>query len=64
MASKLAAVFGVMGLGLLQSWFGLQSAILFCAVLFAAAVAVGWFVDQDRGRRRADAYEARAESAA
>jgi MFS transporter, UMF1 family len=57
MAAKLAAVFGVLGLGLLQSWFGLQSAILFCAALFAAAIAVGWFVDQERGRRRAEAYE-------
>jgi len=56
MAAKLAAVFGVLGLGILQSWFGLQSAILFCAVLFACAIAVGVFVDQDRGRRRAEGY--------
>lgn len=57
MAAKLAAVFGVLGLGVLQSWFGLQSAILFCAALFAAAIVVGLFVDQDRGRRRAEAYD-------
>jgi MFS transporter, UMF1 family len=56
-ASKLAAVFGVLGLGVLQSWFGLQSAILFCAALFAVAVVVGSAVDQERGRRRAESYE-------
>jgi MFS transporter, UMF1 family len=57
MAAKLAAVFGVLGLGVLQSWFGLQSAILFCAALFAMAFLVGLFIDQDRGRRRAEAYD-------
>jgi MFS transporter, UMF1 family len=57
MAAKAAAVFGLLGLGALQSWFGLQSAILFCAVLFAVAIAVGAFVDQDRGLRRAEAYD-------
>jgi MFS transporter, UMF1 family len=56
MAAKLAAVFGVLGLGVLQSWFGLQSAILFCAALFAVAILVGALVDQDRGRRRAEAF--------
>jgi MFS transporter, UMF1 family len=57
MAAKLAAVFGLLGLGALQSWFGLQSAILFCAVLFAAAIAVASFVDQRRGRHRAEEYD-------
>jgi len=56
-AAKLAAVFGVLGLGVLQSVFGLQSAILFCALLFAIAVLVGSAVDQERGRRRAESYE-------
>jgi MFS transporter, UMF1 family len=58
MAAKLAAVFGLLGLGLLQAWFGLQSAILFCAALFALAIVVGARVDQERGRRRAEEYEA------
>ncbi len=56
MAAKLAAVFGLLGLGALQAWFGLQSAILFCAALFAAAIVVGSRVDQERGRRRAEEY--------
>lgn len=56
LAAKLAAVFGVLGLGVLQSWFGLQSAILFCAVLFAAAIVVGLGVDEGRGRRWAEEY--------
>jgi MFS transporter, UMF1 family len=59
MAAKLAAVFGLLGLGALQAWFGLQSAILFCAALFAAAIAVALFVDQQRGRARAEAYDTR-----
>ncbi|MDP2314094.1 MAG: MFS transporter [Pseudomonadota bacterium] len=47
---KLAAIFGLLGLGVLQSVLGLQTAILFCAVLFAAALVVVWFVDEARGR--------------
>ena len=58
LSSKLAAVFGIFGLGLLQAEFGLQRAILFCIALFAVAAAACLFVDQARGRAaalRADA---------
>jgi UMF1 family MFS transporter len=47
---KLAAIFGLLGLGVLQTVLGLQTAILFCAFLFAAALVVVWFVDEARGR--------------
>ncbi len=63
LSSKLAAVFGIFGLGLLQVSFGLHRAILFCIALFAVAAVVCLFVDQSRGRASAaaaDAMDARA----
>ena len=49
MAGKLAAAVGLLGLGLLQTAFGLKNAILLCAVLFAAAFIVASRVDEKRG---------------
>lgn len=54
MAAKLAAVFGMLGLGLLQSFFGLADAILFCLALFATAMLVVHGVDEQRGMRVAE----------
>jgi MFS transporter, UMF1 family len=51
--SKAAAIVGILSLGLLQAVLGLQTAILFCIGLFAAALAVVLKVDERRGRRRA-----------
>ena len=56
MAAKAAAVFGMLGLGLLQWLLGLDDAILFCAVLFAAAIAVVLGVNEHRGGKAADAW--------
>jgi MFS transporter, UMF1 family len=56
-ASKLAAVFGILGLGLLQTALGLHNSILFCIVLFLAAMGAAALVDQDRGRRVAELHE-------
>ncbi len=53
-AAKLAAVFGMLGLGLLQAFFGLADAILFCLVLFAVSMWVVSSVDEARGRAAAD----------
>ena len=53
-AAKLAAVFGMLGLGLLQAFFGLADAILFCLVLFAVSMWVVSSVDEVRGRAAAD----------
>lgn len=55
-AAKLAAVFGMVGLGLLQLWFGLADAILFCLALFAASMWIVHDVDEKRGRDAADAW--------
>lgn len=51
--SKLAAVFGIFGVGLLQWLFGLQGAVLFCALLFAAALVPLAGLDEARGIRAA-----------
>ncbi len=37
---KLASILGLIGIGILQRWLGLADAILFCALLFAVALAV------------------------
>ncbi len=58
-SSKLAAVFGILGLGLLQAVVGLQASILFCIVLFALAVATCLPLSQARGRRVAEEWDAR-----
>ncbi|TVS10320.1 MAG: MFS transporter, partial [Wenzhouxiangella sp.] len=55
-ASKLAAVFGILGLGLLQAAFGLATAILFCLFLFAAAIVTVLTVDEQRGSEVADRW--------
>lgn len=38
LAGKAAAIFGLVGIGLLQLWLGLANAILFCLLLFGAAL--------------------------
>jgi MFS transporter, UMF1 family len=48
---KLAGVAGLLSIGLLQIWLGLQQAVLFCALLFAAALVISYRFDEARGRR-------------
>ena len=50
MFSKAAAIVGLVGIGLLQVAFGLQPSILFCAVLFAAALFIALAINEARGR--------------
>ncbi|WP_018144395.1 MULTISPECIES: MFS transporter [unclassified Thioalkalivibrio] len=38
LSSKAAAIFGLLGIGLLQVWLGLENAILFCLFLFLAGL--------------------------
>lgn len=57
LSNKLAGVFGIIGLGLLQTEFGLHQSILFCAALFLVAVLVSLLVDQKKGEEVADYYE-------
>lgn len=54
--NKLAGVFGIIGLGILQTQFGLHRSVLFCAALFLVAIVVCMFVDQKRGEEAADRY--------
>ena len=54
MASKLAAVFGMLGLGAIQWGLGLADAIVFCLVLFVLAIITVLPVNEQRG---ADAAE-------
>lgn len=57
LSNKLAGVFGIIGLGLLQTQFGLQRSVLFCAALFLIAIVVSLFVHQKRGEAAADNFE-------
>lgn len=56
LSNKIAGVFGIIGLGLLQAEFGLQQSVLFCAFLFLIAIVVCLFVNQHRGEKAADWY--------
>jgi len=55
-ASKLAAVFGILGLGLLQVWLGLETAIAFCLLLFGMAIVVALPVNEARGSTAAEQW--------
>jgi UMF1 family MFS transporter len=56
---KLAAIFGLLSLGVLQVRLGLQPAILLCSLFFLAALVLTLFVREQRGRAAAVAYIAR-----
>lgn len=56
LANKLAGVFGIVALGVLQTLVGLQASILLCVALFAVAMAICWRVDEQRGRAAALAW--------
>lgn len=58
LSMKLASVFGLLGIGLLQAWLGLQQAMLFCALLFGLALLVARGIDEVRGRKIAAEHEA------
>ena len=47
---RLSSIVGLMGLGLLQTLFGLQKAILVCSVFFFIAVVIVLFVNEERGK--------------
>jgi MFS transporter, UMF1 family len=57
LSGKLAAIVGLLGLGLLQSEFGLKKAILVCAAFFVVAIGLNTFVDEKRGRLTALEHE-------
>jgi UMF1 family MFS transporter len=51
---KLAGVVGLLSIGLLQALLGLQTAVLFCVLLFGAALVISRTVDEARGRQMAE----------
>lgn len=53
-ASKLAAIVGILGLGLIQWALGLADAILFCLALFVLAMVTVLPVNEGRGREVAE----------
>jgi UMF1 family MFS transporter len=57
LSNKIAGVFGIIGIGLLQAQFGLHQSVLFCAALFLIAVVICLFVNEKRGERAADRFE-------
>jgi UMF1 family MFS transporter len=58
LSMKLAGMFGLLAIGLLQVLVGLQNAILFCVLLFAVALVVALRIDEARGRAIAAAHDA------
>ena len=57
LSNKIAGVFGIIGLGLLQAEFGLQQSVLFCAFLFIIAIIICLFVNEKRGEQAADNFQ-------
>jgi len=55
---KLAAICGLLSLGVLQVRLGLRPAILLCSVFFLAALLLTLLVSEQRGRAAAIAYDA------
>jgi UMF1 family MFS transporter len=47
---RLSSIIGLMGLGLLQTLFGLHKAILVCSVFFFTALIIVLFVNEERGK--------------
>jgi MFS transporter, UMF1 family len=54
---KLAGVVGLLSIGLLQAALGLQTAVLFCVLLFGMALVISRTVDEARGRQMADSHD-------
>ncbi|WP_019023959.1 MULTISPECIES: MFS transporter [unclassified Thioalkalivibrio] len=54
LSARAAAIFGLVGIGLLQAWLGLANAILFCLFLFVAALLASIPVHLARRNREPD----------
>jgi UMF1 family MFS transporter len=57
LANKLAGVFGIVMLGILQTLIGLQASILLCVALFVIAMLICAGVNEQRGREAALAWK-------
>ena len=56
LAAKAAAIFGILGLGIIQAVIGLANGILFCLALFALAWLLALPIDAARGQRIAETW--------
>lgn len=56
-SNRLAAILGLMSLGLLQNLFGLRNAILICSIFFMISVIIAFFVNEERGKASALEHE-------
>jgi len=56
LSAKLAAIFGILGLGLIQAMAGLADAILFCLALFILALIAVLPVNEQRGSDTAETW--------
>ena len=50
LTGRLSAIMGLMGLGILQTVFGLQRAILVCSIFFLVAAIIVLFVNEEQGK--------------
>jgi UMF1 family MFS transporter len=57
LTGKLASIFGLLSLGLLQNALGLERAILVCALFFLAAWVLSLKVNESRGLAAAKVHE-------
>ncbi len=55
-STRLAAIMGILGLGLLQILVGLQAAVLLCLAFFGLSLGINLFVNEKRGFHRAAEY--------
>jgi UMF1 family MFS transporter len=51
LSGKLAAIAGILSLGILQMHFGLKTSILLTSILFVISLGIVLFVDEKRGRK-------------
>jgi len=59
MTIKLAAIFGILGLGILQSFIGLQAALLLCLGFFGLSFIINLLVNEQRGIAASHNYPGR-----
>ncbi|MCS7204188.1 MAG: MFS transporter [Leptospiraceae bacterium] len=56
-AGKLSAIFGLLSLGILQTYLGLKNAVLFTATLFIISIVIAFVVNEERGKQSAIQHE-------
>jgi UMF1 family MFS transporter len=57
MTARLSSIAGLLGLGFLQTVFGLRKAILLCSMFFFIAIIVTLFINEKRGRAAAAGHQ-------